>query len=306
MIFELDASITAIPDSSFSMLEEMVRVVMRNNHYFSVRDYRIKEWLEEAVIGNTQVFPAVYRALYEKNTQLFTPSGMQKKYLRHIQIGYKQAGMFSPKDVLRLASCSSYVVLENGLYDWRTICRWIELYAQHDTKVIALSREVNGAIRNAKLMPLNGGGGNGSIVNVFNTYKPVFGQFLPYKFSAIYDSDKTSSTDTIRHNNELEQYMRAEGIEGHELRKREIENYFPFEAYRMAGLIINEAFLRAMSEVEWDYNDFSDKKGRYGVAMEKKDVLALCQFLSYEGLKSRISNGNDEVVEVMNLLAKYI
>ena len=306
MIFELDASITAIPESNFSVLEEMIRVVMKNNHFFSVEDYRIKDWLYDSVVANAHIFPAIYRDLYEKNTQLFAPTGLQKKYFRHIPIGYKQTGMFSPKDVVSLASCSSYVVLENGLYDWRTICKWVALYVQYDTKVIALSREVLESIKNAKLMPLNGGGGNGSMVNVFKTYKPVFKQFMPYKFCAIYDSDKTSSVDMVNHNTELKQYMNVEGLDGYELRKREIENYFPYDAYKEAGLVKNDSLLREMSDVDWDYNDFSDKNGRYGVKMEKKDVLALCQLLSFPGLQSRFWNGSDEAIDIMNLLAKYI
>lgn len=113
----------------------------------------------------------------------------------------------------------------------------------------------------------------------------------------------------------MKEYLESNRIKGHELRKREIENYFSVNTYKRAGFLKDEQVARAMTAEEWDFHDIgksniirkTDNTGKE-TAIEKKDVETLSRLLTKEDLKERvlIPTGYDEIQSIILQLAKFI
>lgn len=213
-------------------------------------------------------------------------------------------------DLLIILSCSNFVVLENALYDFEVIRRWVEFF-KNDKIFADVNSSVKDAIDNGYILPYNAGGGNGTISNAMKALIPACGSKPKYKLTAIFDSDKLSSTDPVDHNKSVKQFLASYGISYHELNNREIENYFSIDTFDDAGFSISDASLLSMSDVDLDYVDMEHSFSGY----EKKQIPQLCKYMQKSRLLKRINHhlishpdfGNlTEIQIVILLLAKLI
>lgn len=220
------------------------------------------------------------------------------------------ADMVGLSDLLIILSCSNFLVLENALYDFEVIKRWVE-FLKNDKIFSDVNSSVKDAIDNGYLLPYNAGGGNGTISNAMKVLIPACGGAPRYKLTAIFDSDKLSSTDTLDHNKSVKNFLSSYGISFHELNNREIENYFSVDTFDDAGFVLNNSALLSMSDVDLDYVDMEHSFTGY----EKKQIPRLCKYMQKSRLLKRIKHhlvchpefGDlTEIQIVILLLAKLI
>ena len=301
MIFRIDKSIQDQPDSELLIFAKAFLKALDNLHFVEM-DYGMTVWFEEKILKSDK-----YLGTLDKEALMVPPqnaTGELKKNLSTIDIGYS-AGMKNASEMLSLAEKPATVILENGLYDWGVVRKWIKLYRKNcgiDGVAGLLHRTVGKFLIKAE----NAGGGNGSISNVVKSVAPSYEGQATLKITTLFDSDKTKKDDDPK-NSALTNFLTQEGYDYHELEKREIENYFPISTYEKAGLLNPAADLRNITEEEWDYLDI----GKSGlVKMEKKDVLSLSKYLSKPELQQRVGNtvqdGRDEIQRIILFLAKYI
>lgn len=303
MIFELDCSIIGSDRQKVSkalcLVSEKKGLLLVGNN--------VQDWIDKEILNENNEFLSKFDVQTLKTNQsLWNVTKLQRNYHSTIKIG-KASNMFSIDQMLNLLEEKSYLILENSNYDWPAIKHWIELY-KNDREFKSLNQQVLRAIKEDIIREAHAGGGNGTIVNQFNALLTHYHKGCgTYKLTTIFDSDKTSSTDT-GHNKALIQFLANNGFAGHELYKREIENYFPIEAYRQADLLCKNQTIPDYTPEEYDFIDI--QKATF-TNYQKNQLPRLVPYLTKEALSNRIghhkhSTSVDEIQEIIILLAKFI
>lgn len=312
MIFRIDKSIMTQGQSVILDFARALSVAADNQHAVLL-PILVWEWVEEKILKTDTYLGKLVREQLMSSLELWNPTKMLLTHETTVDIGYV-GDMLTVEDMLRLMQEPSWIVLENGRYDGIVIEKWIRLY-RNEKGLGTINAEVYRAMAQSRLRVYNSGGGNMSIANAIDTLMKVTGRLYPYRITTIFDSDKCSATDPTDHNRKLKEYLESKRIKGHELRKREIENYFSVNTYKRAGFLKDEQVARAMTAEEWDFHDIgksriirkTDNTGKE-TAIEKKDVETLSRLLTKEDLKERvlIPTGYDEIQSIILQLAKFI
>ena len=303
MIFELDCSIIG---SDKQKVSKALCLVAEKKGHLSV-EHNVQDWIDNEILNESNEFLSRFDVQTLKTNQsMWNVTKLHRNYHSTIKIG-KANGMYSIDQMLNLLTEKSYLILENGNYDWLAIKHWIELY-KNEREFKSLNQQVLRAIKEDIIREAHAGGGNGTIVNQFNALLTHYHKGCgTYKLTTIFDSDKTSSTD-IRHNKALKQFLANNGFAGHELYKREIENYFPIEAYEQAGLLFRNQTIPAYTPEEYDFIDIQNATF---TNYQKNQLPRLVPYLTKEALSDRVehhrhSTSVDEIQKIIILLAKFI
>lgn len=301
MIFKIDKTIMGLEASDLLVFAEALQKASENLHFLDV-DYQVQLWIEDTILKSDLYLGKLVVQLILSNEELWSPSSMNKKYLRTVTIGCNE-GMLSVSEMKVMVEEPSAVVLENGKYDWSVISKWIRLYRK-DHSLGSVNAYVNRAVGLNLIRSRNAGGADG-ILNKIDVLMPEYKGTCCFKVLSIFDSDKISSTDIEDHKKTIKARLMDLGIEYHELCKREIENYFPLETYRRAGFVVAGGDIPNLSDEEWDYLDVYNSKF---LSIEKKDVVTLADEITKHELLSRVTNvgGMDEIQEIILKLALHI
>lgn len=312
MIFRIDKSIMTQGQSVIQDFARGLTVAADNQHAVQL-PVQVWEWVEKEILQTDVYLGKLMREQLVSSSELWNPTKMLLTHETTVDIGYV-GNMLTVRDMLRLMEEPGWIVLENGRYDGTVIEKWVRIYRK-EKGLGTINAEVYRAMAQSRLRVYNSGGGNMSIANAIDTLMRAIGYLYPYRITTIFDSDKRSATDTTDHNQKLKEYLTHHRITGHELRKREIENYFAVDTYKRAGFLKDERQARAMTAEEWDFHDIgksniirkTDNTGKE-TAIEKKDVETLSYLLTKEELKERvlISSGDDEIQSIILQLAKFI
>lgn len=281
MIFVLDNTLQDCGDDAKYQLARLIFGVVRNGHYVDSNPI-IWGWIKDNIL--VEDFLARYEIeLIGKNKNFRDPSSMLKNFLSKILIGY-EAGMITPHEAQRLIDEPSYIVVENENNDWPVVRNWIDLLKNDKT-----FKTINSLVENKKnrkhVRPYNAGS-SGQIVNILTQRQQLFGRSLAqFKVMALYDSDKKAyEEDFSNEKKKIADCIDEYGLVGHILYKREMENYFPLECYKRAGLI--DDTITYSSNVGWDFEDIetfiknSGSKKKY----EKSKLPTLAQYINREEL----------------------
>lgn len=273
--------------------------IMSQKHHHILYNAEIARWLSETILGSTKYLGGLQIDSLKNNRELWCITRAQEKYQKHITVGFND-GDLTIAQLEVLIREPSYVILENSVHDWAAICKWIELY-KNEKLFKNLNESVYWAIKENQLRPYNAGGGNGTIANVFRSIERLYHGKAKYKITTIYDSDKTSLNDCCNHNRKLNQFLEESGFIGHELHKREIENYFPIETYRKAGMIKDTESIPDYTPEEYDFVDI--EKATF-TNYKKNKLKELSSFLDKQSLKNRIAHHkhSDSVDEIQKII----
>lgn len=313
MIFNIDDSITKTEDGTVirDMAQALVRAAEKQHHVCPTPD--VWKWIDENILQTDTYLGSLEKELLMSNRELWDPKSMKRNHETTVHVGIS-GNMHTVRDMLKLIDEPSIIVVENETYDGAAITKWVKLYKKKKG-LETINTEVYQALRGYRLRFHNAGGGNMTIANSIDTKKVTYGHLYPFLITTIFDSDKRSASDTTDHNSKLKAYLTANTIAWHELKKREIENYFAPSTYSRAGLLRDERQANAMPPEEWDFHDMgkstivgkTDDNGK-AVHIEKKDVLTLSDLLTRDELEGRVQTDStyDEIQEIIFLLAKYI
>jgi hypothetical protein len=286
MIFRIDSSLkdmTAEPARKKELADFILHVCKGRHNLCCLPE--VWKWLEE------QVLIAPYlaewdRELLRKNRQLREITQMKRSYLSTVTVGYAD-GMCAPSDTDKWMGQPSLVIVENERNDWAVIRRWIDLLKNDRTY-----KDVNTLVcqrkDEARELSAYHAGSCGQIVPVILQRKAAYGVGLPYKVTVVVDSDKTSPTDEWSHEkHHILEVMEAEGIEGHILQKREMENYFPVETFRAAGMVDPRVEIPEIPPEVWDFMDLEHQPF---IRYQKRQLPELTEYLDRPSLLGRVAH----------------
>lgn len=232
-----------------------------------------------------------------------------REYLTTLVVGNGE-DMISIECAMDIVKKKSCVVLENGSYDWPTVMKWIEYFdKQIQTNYTTINKMVHKAVDNKWLIQEHAGGGGGAIVNRIECLsKNSYGGIETYKLSTIFDSDKSSANDVNRKNDSLKKYLQEHKILGHELCKREIENYYSWETYFDAQKAKSQN-PPTTDSLEYDYLDIAECPN---IKLKKSDMAIMAGYMKPDRLRQRLqsnmveNNGEYEVQKIILMLARII
>ena len=307
MIFIIDSTIKDCTQNELLIFSKAVMKALEK-HHFVCMNAAIKEWFDKTIVQSELYFGTLHREMLECETEMFCPPTMSKQYLRTVFVG-KSDGSKSVNEMLFLAEEPSVIILENGKYDWIVLQKWIEKYRK-EKSFKNINSEVHRAVKNNWVRDHNGGGKN-NIPNVVDSILPIYKGLHGLKIFTIFDSDKSSSTDTSKdkENNILTSFLDEKDIEWHVLKKRKIENYFPLTVYEKAGLMVKGIEIPSLTLEQLDFMDFNEKKDCTFITMNKSQVEELADNLTKTELQERVYHVDgtiDEVQEIIFKLAKFI
>ena len=217
--------------------------------------------------------------------------------------------MISIDIAMQILSNKSRVVLENSSNDWPTIKKWVEFF---NTKIRTKYKTVNSivykAILNKWLVQEHAGGGGGTIaLRLKSLADENYADIDRYKLTTVFDSDKTGINDGDKHKS-LFRYLDEHRIYGHELIKRELENYYSWEAYTLAHKT-STPNPPTNDEGVYDYLDIAKCDN---INLQKQDMADMAAFMSPKRLVKRLQNnqaqfgGEYEVQKIILMFAKVI
>lgn len=307
MIFSFDDSIqTAKVEREMASALELIS---KKKHQI-LCSLSLWTWIENTILYSDAYLGRLTREEILKNKAIKDITGIQNTYCTTIHVGYLP-GILSLQDIVVILKEPSFVVLENGMYDWAVITKWAELL-KNDRTFKDINRMVCDAINSKELQGEHAGGGNGTISNRLLMLKPRYGNAAIYKLTAIFDSDKRSIDDEC-HNTSLINFLSIQQFKGHELHKREMENYFPLKNYHSAGMVKKRDWgFPTYSEEEWDYEDIEQLDF---IQYSKNFLPRLTEYIEKKQLLQRVdhhkiptTNGApiNEIQSIILLLAKYI
>lgn len=302
MIFTFNRS---VQQGDISLLAKCVLLIAEKHHHLLL-DNGMSDWLSSTIIESTEYLGRVDREALKNNREVWRVTGVQQKYQTKLTVGVEE-NTITIEQLYKIVNEPSYVVLENSMYDWSAICRWVDIY-RNERDFKSLNESVFRAIKEMNLRGDHSGGGNGTIVNKIKSFDGIFQECSKLKVTTIYDSDKKSLTDSKDHNNALRDFLESFGFIGHELHKREIENYFSIDTLRMAGMIKEEEDIPEYTPEEYDFLDI--EKAPF-VKYKKRLMPALSQHLHKTALKERVahhkvSDSVDEIQLIIITLARFI
>lgn len=246
--------------------------------------------------------------LIRSNDSLWNISTAYKTAFTSVIVGLSP-GMIRLDIAMRILSNKSRIVLENSINDWPTIKKWVEFF---NTKIRTKYKTVNSivykAILNKWLVQEHAGGGGGTIaLRLKSLADENYADIDRYKLTTVFDSDKASINDSCKHKSLLN-YLDSHGIYGHELIKREIENYYSWETYTLAQKTSTPNPLTNDDDV-YDYLDIAQCKD---ISLQKKDMADMATFMHPKRLVKRLQNnqvqfgGEYEVQKIILMFAKVI
>lgn len=304
MIFKLDKSLLVSTDKK--IFANFISIASKENQKVDCTE-RIWSYIEQQIL-NTNYLGKIDIDEIRENVDLRDIKTIYRTHFTEILVGNGD-GMINIHVALQILTNESYLILENSRYDWPTIKKWIEIF---DGKVGAKYKTVNSivhnAVKNKKILPDHAGGCGTNIVNRIQTLRnDKYAQIYSFKLSTLYDSDKNSKEDESKHQ-ELEEYLSENHILGHELIKREIENYYSWDAYKEAGFVKGTQSLPPIGE-EYDYTDIPTC-GLFN--LKKSNMETMPRYIKHNRLIRRIQNnmidcnGEYEIQVIIFMLAKII
>lgn len=281
-------------------------LLMAEKHHHLLLDNEMLEWLSSTILESTDYLGRVDREALKNNREVWRITGVQQKYQTKLTVGVEE-NTITIEQLYKIVNEPSYVVLENSMYDWSAICRWVDIY-RNERDFKSLNESVFRAIKEMNLRGDHSGGGNGTIVNKIKSFEEIFKECSNLKVTTIYDSDKIGIHDPIDHNSALRDFLGSVGFIGHELHKREIENYFSVDTLRMAGMIKEDEDIPEYTPEEYDFLDIENAPF---VKYKKKFMPALSQHLHKAALKERVahhkvSDSVDEIQLIIITLARFV
>lgn len=305
MIFSLDDSLL-----ESKQLKEMAKFLVTacENEQKIECSANVWDFLEKKVLINDYIGKLDIE-LVKSNESLYDISTVYRNAFTSVKVGIG-AGMIDVDKAYRIVSLKSRVVLENSSNDWPTINKWIELF---DSKINTTHKTVNSMVRKAvmqkRLVQDHAGGGNGTIaVRMQSLIDESYGYVEKYKLTTVFDSDKTSVDDDKEHNKSLLDFLNAHQINGHELVKRELENYYSWDAYTAANKTSSSIPPTEVAD-EYDYRDIAKCDN---IILKKCDMQDMPQFMNHKRLIQRIQNnigkcgGEYEIQQIILMFAKVI
>lgn len=310
MIFYLDSSI--INKAYAQQLSSLLKKIIDRHHKIDYANPAVWQFIENDVL-----IPAYLGQididLIRENKEMRDVKSIDRNYFQQLTVGMFP-GMISLGVLQIILENDSSVILENSLNDWCPIKIWID-YVKNDHDYKEINRRVSEAVSRKWIKPMHAGG-KGDIPNRVkeakaNTYHEASAMMI----TAIFDSDKTSNTDTVDHNVVVKNFLTNNGYNFHEWKKREIENYIPLSVYKYAGRFNSNEMEPSTDPNIWDYIHISEHpyfKGKY----QKKYMPDLSSRIDKAATKHAFSekcyqNPVDnhmvsELQHVIFLLAKYI
>lgn len=304
MIFQLTKDIWSFDEENKARLMLAIANAFEHNHFVDV-DLIGFEWIDNNLFDNNLLFSSQTRELLLSNKEKWDPKKIHKRFLRTFKIGNGSNDTITPITMNRLVMFPSLVFVENSRYDGIALAKWIHCY-QMDTFNKTINQLVAAAFKQGYIIAGNGGGCE-NIANSIYAVKRVFKGMHAQKITAVFDSDKSSKDDPRDHKASLKRDLNKMGIEYHELRKREMENYFHTSSYTKLSLAKDGKDLSRISDEEWDFAE-TNENSEY-VSMKKSDVEKLAEITTKDLLRERVywkENQQDEIHEIIQLLAHYI
>lgn len=304
MIFKLDKSMLDSTDKK--TFANFISLASKANQKVDCTEI-VWSYIEKQIL-NTNFLGKIDIDEIRENIDLRDIKTIYRTHFTEVLVGNGE-DMIDIHVALQILTNESYIILENSRYDWPTIKKWIETF---DGKVGAKYKTINSivhnAVKNNKLLPDHAGGCGPNIINRIETLRNgKYAQIYSFNLSTVYDSDKNSKEDTPKHQ-ELEKYLSDNHILGHELIKREIENYYSQAAYEEARLAKGTNVLPLDDEV-YDYLDIPTC-GLFN--LKKSNMETMPRFIKQNRLIRRIQNnmvdcnGEYEIQVIIFMLAKII
>lgn len=243
------------------------------------------------------------------NDSLRDISNVYQKAFTTVIVG-NDVNMLRLEKAIQMLANTSRVVLENSSYDWPTIKKWIEFFdGKIKTGHKTVNKIVHQAILNKWLVQEHAGGGAGTIVNRLRSLADeVYAEIDKFKLTTVFDSDKNNPNDNNGKNDSLHHYLSEHQIYGHELVKREIENYYSWETYSQANKT-STPNPPTLNEDEYDYLDISACPN---IKLHKRDMPEVATCMNPKRLKKRVQNnigqfgGEYEIQKIILMFAKVI
>lgn len=306
MIFYLTKDVLDFDNEWKARLMLAIANALEHSHFVDPGELGF-DWLDENLFDNNALFSPQTRELLLSDQEHWDPKAIHKRHLSSFYVGNedKKSDRISPLMMNRLVTFPSLVFVENSRYDGAALVKFVHCY-RNDFENRSINELVNHAFKQGYIVPGNGGGCD-NIHNAIFPLKNVFKGYHQVKITAVFDSDKTSAEDTEDHKKSLKSELDNLGIKYHELRKREIENYFHPSTYMELGLALPGKDLTVIEPEEWDFIE-TNEKSKF-VKMEKKDVVRLAQATTQRLLRERVywkERQQDEIHEIILLLARYV
>lgn len=300
MIFELDKSLVDYHDSS-----RLVKVLLKmseQGHHVLISDQSLLYKIQELLL-DTRFCSSEDCKLIMANQSFWDCNQELQKYLRTITIGSNSDSQHTIEMVEEMLESPSYVFVENGIYDWTALERWIKVKTK-SRKFSTINTLVYRMSQRQAILSFHCGGTGQIADHVEAQQHRLFPHTIHLKSMVVLDSDKTSLEDTSKHTPIINR-LRHLGVDVHELYKRELENYFPLECFWECGKANRSA---SFSPAEYDFIDIEHHPM---FNYTKSDITDLARKLRLKQLENRVahhknSNDIDEIQEIIFKFAKII
>ena len=257
-------------------------------------------------------------------------TNLHKQHLVHIVVGLDESNKeIHPKNLCKIITERSKVILENGINDWKFIQGICQKYSSGRTTRQSIYQLVNQAIKDGIIESENCGG-VGEITKVTqrwvddSRYKNIF----QYKLMAIFDSDREEANELTRHKSKIEYFKRIkisniddcnyESIDlivWHMLYKRKIENYVPLNVLFASLASITptqKENLNAKTYEELDFLEYDEDNIGIGERQIKEQFPKMfISSFSYRDFEAKcehhkvfLAEANESVSEIEQILLK--
>ncbi len=306
MIFVLNDSIKDADVKAKRVLAKLIVTIVEKKHYMKV-PFQVWQWIEAEVL-TTQFLGAIDIELIQKNTEFRDVTGVMATYLSKINVGFGQDSV-EPSRAMLLVNKPSYVVVENESNDWPVLRKWIELL-KNDREFKSINTLIEKKKCAEELKPYHAGG-CGEIIKTISNRMTVFGDLSNYKVMAVYDSDKESKdADLKKEKKNIKDFSIQNQLCYHILYKRELENYFDIECYKMAQLA-DENLEYPLPVQSWDFEDVetfirNHSKKHY----EKRNLPILSNYIDKQKLINitahhLVGHNGKNINEIQSLILKF-
>lgn len=252
------------------------------------------------------------------NAPLYEITLLKRKYLTTIEVD----GSFTPEEYLNLFGNPSFVLVENGPYEWPVYKMMMDVYKkdkEYKNIYAVLLKASNGPHRTLQELHAGGNGTFEALINL-KEESPEYKGLTRYKIYPVTDSDRESEnasyqptpkklyhlfcginnkTDII--NRDFIDTLAQPLYNWHMWRKRAIENYFPPEAYEKIGL--NADKYRNYSIPERYFKNVEHEI----VGYEKKNLKCVAKSMSrkdYEDISDKLIIDGNTMSEIQLFLLK--
>lgn len=310
MIFLLDTSI--MDKANAKPLADALKLICLGQHKVDYNDPKVWQFVEDEVL-TTSNLGKIDIDLITGNQNMRDVRNIDRNYLSTMEIGTGpgMTDLLALSVILRESSC---VVLENSHYDWCPLKAWVA-FVKNDRDYKEINTKVSHAIDEKRIKPEHSGGSGGIENKIRDLKRDTYHATAPYKITTLFDSDKSSVTDTVDHNSALKDFLTGEGYRYHEWERREIENYIPLRVYEHAGLVNKGVAKPSVIPDDWNFTDI-EKHPYFIGKYKKKKMEGLARRIDKSATKETFADKNyvnpvdkhpiSELQYVIFHLAKYI